>query len=430
MTTKLAKSSVKESEIVPLVKRALSEVRDDMRDNPYIVEAMKVLAVGGYRSAIGCFWNAVVDDLRNKIIHRSLPLFNKSVKLSKEIKSYEDFQDHVNDDQLIEGAYKIGVIGWEAAKILRHAKETRHIFDGHPKSSAPSVIKVLAMFDDCVKYVLNDEYPMQIVDLDEYMSTLNNQEFDRNKVSIEAALGDLPEIYRIELVNRLFAAYCNPSNSSALRSNIGFVLPIVWPTLPRDTKSQVVRRVDQVMAKGNADGTSLAFEFVQLAGGTQYLSTTARKYKLAPLIQRLRDNEGVWKIENEVVKELAPYAAFIPPELLQQYVCALTHTYVGHMGSSAQFSRTDFYADGAAQTIPSMFEAFDDRAGEAFVECIRSSESLRRRIRNAAKLRRLRAIANIVNEKVSDSFSEQKFLDRLLDEKDEEKFFKLLPKGA
>jgi hypothetical protein len=59
------------------------------------------------------------------------------------VESYEDFQNFVNDDQLIEGAYKIGVIGWEASKVLKHAKETRHIFSGHPKSSDPSIIKVL-----------------------------------------------------------------------------------------------------------------------------------------------------------------------------------------------------------------------------------------------------------------------------------------------
>jgi len=69
-----------------------------MRDNPYIAETLRVLPVGGFRSAIGSFWNAVVDDLRNKIAHRSLPLFNKSVTIGRDIKTYEDFQNHVTDD--------------------------------------------------------------------------------------------------------------------------------------------------------------------------------------------------------------------------------------------------------------------------------------------------------------------------------------------
>src|ERR1035437_1230872 len=147
---------VKEGDFGPLFERCLNSVRPDLRDNPYILEGLRVLPVRGYRSAIGSFWNAVVDDLRNKIMARSLSLFNKSIQPTREVKTYEDFQNSINDDQLIEGAYKIGVIGWEASKVLKHAKETRHIFDGHPKSSEPSPVKVLAMMEDCIKYVLND----------------------------------------------------------------------------------------------------------------------------------------------------------------------------------------------------------------------------------------------------------------------------------
>src|SRR5438067_1093005 len=115
---------VTQDAMAALFERAIDTVRDDMNENPYIIEALRVLPVRGYRSAIGNVWNAVVDDLRNKIMHRSLSLFNKAVQLKREVKRYDDFQDYVNDDDLIEGAFEIGVIDWEAAKILRHAKET------------------------------------------------------------------------------------------------------------------------------------------------------------------------------------------------------------------------------------------------------------------------------------------------------------------
>ena len=73
---------IQPEEIRPLFEKALSSVREEVVDNPYIVEAIRVLQVGGYRSAIGSFWNAVVDDLRTKIIHRSLELFNKATNIS------------------------------------------------------------------------------------------------------------------------------------------------------------------------------------------------------------------------------------------------------------------------------------------------------------------------------------------------------------
>jgi hypothetical protein len=227
-----------------LFERVLGSVREEMRDSPYIAEAIRVLSVGGHRSAIGSFWNAVVDDLRNKIIYRSLALFNKSVQLDREIKTYEDFQSYVNDDQLIDGAYKIGVIGWEASKVLRHTKATRHIFDGHPKSSEPSVIKVLGMMEDSIKYVLNESYPAPIVDLDEYVAQLGAGNFDRNEIAVENAVSDLPEVYKEELVNRLFTAYIFEGAPTILRSNIAFSVPLLWRVLPKEVKVQVVPRVD------------------------------------------------------------------------------------------------------------------------------------------------------------------------------------------
>lgn len=414
------------SELAAPFSRTLKAVRDEIAESQYLQEAVRVLPVGGYRSAIGCLWNAVVDDLRNKIIHRSVELFNKSVKLSHEVRTYEDFQNHVNDDQLIEGAYKIGVIGWEASKMLKQAKETRHVFDGHPKSSQPSLVKVLAMLDDCVKYVLSQPFPPQIIDIDEYLAQMATPDYDRNAIAIESALSELPEVYKIELANRLFGAYINPASSSILRSSIEFASPILWEVLPKETKLQIVRRVDQELTAGSVERTALAFEFVNGVGGQRFLSQTARKYKLAPIVERLKTNLDQWSVENSCVRQLEPYAAFIPDGLLQDYVRALVMTYVGYTGWSGAYNRTDFYANGAALLIPKMFQAFDDKAGAAFVEAVRDNAILRQRITDPVKLNRLRSLGNIVLEKVSQKFADRAFLEALVDPDSEKKFIGFL----
>lgn len=418
---KLVKAS--DTDIVPLVERAVLGVREDMRDNPYIVEAVRVLPVQGYRSAIGAFWNAVVDDLRNKIMFRSLSLFNKEMNLGKEVKSYEDFQKYVSDDQLVEGAYKIGVIGWEAYKILGHSKESRHIFYGHPKSSEPSLIKVLAVIDDCIKYVLNEEYPAQIIDIDEYVETLKLENFDRNEVAIENALGDLPETYKNELINRLFTIYVHPNSSSILISNMEFLAPLLWQVLPKPIKIQVVRRLDKELPKGNALVTDKAFAFVHIVGGTIYLSHNARKYKIAPLVTELKENLDNWEVENRCVKELRQFSTVIVEKCIDDYVWALNHTYVGYIGGSSRFSRTDFYANGAAVYIPTMFQAFDDRMASAFIKTIQNSKQLKSRIRSPSKIKRLRSLAMIVDEKISEKFEDKELLGLLVDESREKKFF-------
>lgn len=416
--------TTKGTDIVPLIERAVLGVREDMRDNPYILEAVRVLPVQGYRSAIGAFWNAVVDDLRNKIMFRSISLFNKEINASHEIKTYEDFQDHVNDDQLIEGAYKIGVIGWEAFRILRHSKESRHIFYGHPQSSEPSLVKVLAVIDDCIKYVLNEEYPTQIIDIDDYIDTLKSADYDRNVVAIKNALGDLPETYKNELTNRLFTIYIHPDSSSSLTSNIEFVSPLLWQVLPKPTKIQIVRRLDQELPKGNVIITDRAFDFVHVVGGMIYLSHNARRYKIEPLVEKLKASLDDWDVENKCVRELKQFSAVIVESCIDDYVSAITHTYVGHVGGSARYSRTDFYADSAAIHIPEMFQLFNDRMASAFIKAMQESNLLKRRIRSPSKIKRLRSLALMVDERVSEAFEDQEVLSLLVDESKEQEFFK------
>ena len=417
-----------QTEMTPIIQRCLMSVREELRDNPYIIEAIKVLQVGGYRSSIGSFWNAVVDDLRNKIMFRSVNLFNKSIDTGKKIETYEDFQNFVNDDQLIEGAYKIGVIGWEASKVLRHAKETRHIFSGHPKSSDPSIIKVLSMMDDCVKYVLNAEYPAQIIDVNDYVSNLSDTNFDRNIVAIESALGDLPEVYKNELANRLYTSYIHPQSTSTLRSNIEFVSPILWGVLPKPIRIQVARRVDQEIQKAQSDVTQAAFTFIGMVKSQGYLSVVARRYQITPLVQALTAAFDDFPRENDAVKNLVPYASLIPEDLLSEYVTGLTKTYVGRMGSSARWTRTDFFADSAAVYISDMFKLFDDHAASYFVEVVKRNDLLKRRIEAPAKLRRLRVLANIVYEKISNTFPDRGFLELLCAEDREGEFFTTLRK--
>ena len=267
---------------IHLLKQELSNIREEMRGSPYVIEAQRVIQVKGYRSAIGSYWNAVVDDLRKKIIHRSLDLFNKEVQPRREIKSYDDFQDYVIDHELIEGAYKIGVIGWEAKKILQQAREVRNIFDGHPNSTEPHLLKVLNFISDCNKYVLSQDYPVPIIDISAYIQKLERNTYDRNEISVEQALGDLPAIYKKELINRLFNTYLNEDSSTILRANIEFCSPILWKFLSEEDKQQIGRRLDKEYIEGDKIKIAYSVEFLTKLDGLKYASSTTRKAIFEP----------------------------------------------------------------------------------------------------------------------------------------------------
>lgn len=123
------------------------------------------------------------------------------------------------------------------------------------------------------------------------------------------------------------------------------------------------------------------------------------------------------------MKELKQFSSIIVDECIEDYVWALTHTYVGRVGSSSQYSRTDFFANEAAMYIPAMFQTFNDRMASAFIQTIQNSELLKSRVRRSSKLKRLRNLAMILDEKISETFEDRELIGLLVDESKEEEFF-------
>ncbi|MBX3006311.1 MAG: hypothetical protein KF821_10855 [Anaerolineales bacterium] len=407
------------SQDIEYIQVALNNVRDEIRDNPYIKEASRVLSVGGYRSAIGSYWNAVVDDLRRKILHRSLDLFNKERPGgSREIRTYEDFQEHVTDYDLIEGAYKIGVLDWEAKKVLHQARETRHIFDGHPKSSDPSVVKVMNLMIDCNQYVLSVEPPPAIIDINAYIAVMDSDDFMQEKLAVQQSLGDLPEIYKIELINRFLTIYQHEATSTRLRSNIELCAPLLWEFLQKETKHQVGGRVDKELQQGQARKSAQAIRFLSICDGSlRYTSTATRQIVFNKEIEALENNLDSWDIEAKIVSRIEQLGMSIPDMLLDRYVRSLMLTYVGYQ------SYRNYYSWAAAPIVIRLFENFDERAAIAFTSAIAGSSILRQRIRSVFQLERLRTIARLVIDKLDERSAEYRLLTLLLDKEKVDDFF-------
>lgn len=407
-------------------KIILDNVREDLRDSTYIKETITVIKAKGFRSAIGCYWNAVIDDLRNKVIYRSLDLFNKELDLKPPLKTYEDFQDHVTDHVLIEGAYRIGVIGWEAKKMLTQAKDTRHIFDGHPKSSVPDLLKVLAFISDCNKYVLSQEMPTQIINIDEYLTIMDSPDYAKNSVAVEQAFSDLPNVYKTELVNKFYNHYISDLISSVFRANIEFCFPILWSVLSKEDRKQIGKRLDADFLSGNDKKIKKGMSFLALVDGMSYTSLATRKGIFTELILGLEKVLDNWDEEGKLVERISRLGALIPDDLISKYVCSLTLTYVGYKGRSLTFARTDFYSDQAAPIIKKLFEKFDHNSDRAFINTIKTNSILKSRIVYPSQLSRLRDLANIILNRPGIQKEVKDFLDLLIDDSRADELFKVL----
>ena len=416
------------SDKLEYLQKELTNIREDIQGDKYVQEAIRVLAAGGLRSTIGSYWNAVVDDIRKKVIHRSLDLFNKEVKPAREIKNYEDFQNHLTDFDLIEGAFKIGVISWEGRKLLQQARETRNIFDGHPDSSDPTLFKVFNMIADCNRYVLSQDFQPPIIDVNEYILVMDSDTYHKNDVAVEQAFSDLPEIYKTEMSNKFFTLYLGDDTSTRLRSSMEFSFPILWKVLPKDTRKQIGKRFDKLMVEGDSEKIDKALDLLTLVDGLRYITEASRRIIYEPQIKDLEDNLDQWSEEGKAVQYLQRLGTVIPDILIERFVSAITLTYVGYKGSSYDYARRDFFSNSAAPRISEMFENFDNRSVEAFIETIKTNDTLKDRIRYIGQLNRLRTLAEILLNKPELRDDPKDFLELLVDVDKTKDFFYELKK--
>lgn len=390
-----------DSNVINIFNSLNKEIRDDYQHNDYIAEAQAVFAIGAMRSAITQFWNAVVHDLREKVIFRSLDLFKKEMNINKNLTDYEDIQRYVTDYDLIDGAYKIGILDRESRLMLHQAREVRNLFGAHPYSSRPDPIKTVNMMMDCVRYVLGQPMPSKIINVDEYLTNMQDKSFDRNETFIVNNFANLPKVYKFEFIRKIHKAYIHKDTPLTYIQNIEYILPLIMGLCDKEIKRSAAAEVSVLAMSGDAFIKERTIKFSEYLDSLKYLTHSVKISIIEPLLDKLIDNLDNFSIENIVIAELEKFSDNIPLELAEKYVTGLTNAFVGKTGYSIYFSRTDFYSNGAALVIPSMFEKFTSDFIDLFANHIRTSTLLKSRIKSEVKLKRLSELCEIVIENAS-----------------------------
>ena len=310
--------------------------------------------------------------------------------------------------------------------MLSHAKEAQHIFYGHPKSADPSPFVVLSVVENCVKYVLAEPYPSEIVDLDEYLVQMGRDDYDRNEMAVRDTVSDLPDPHRGKMAHMLFSHYVSGESSSILRSNIEWCASIVWGFLARDTKRQLMHRVEKEIKRASGSRIALAFAFADHVAGHRFLPAAARTYKLKPLIERLESGLVGWDVEYSVIAELELYSEYVPDDLIERCVKSLVENFAAYSGGNRRYYRKPLPMDAGVNRIPKLFGTFDDRAVAAFVTALRGNTKLKSIVTGGGRIDRLRRLGEIAAARASANLPDKRILDLLLDQKREDEFLSFL----
>ena len=255
------------------------------------------------------------------------------------------------------------------------------------------------MIADCNRYVLSQDYPLTIIDVNQYILTMDTDTYMKNNIAVEQAFIDLPEVYKSEMANRLFSLYIGDQSSTRLNSNIEYSFPVLWKVATKELRQLIGKRFDKLIVEGNSTVIEKAADLLTIVDGLMYVSSSSRKILFEPLITELEDNLDNWTTEGRIVQSLQRLGSNIPSDLISRFVSALTLSYVVYKGGSYYSDRTAFFSNSAAPRITAMFEKFDNNSAEAFIQTILTNPKLAGRIKAVEQLNRLRILATILLNK-------------------------------
>ncbi|MGB0663140.1 MAG: hypothetical protein ACPGMR_05065 [Pontibacterium sp.] len=385
-----------------------------------------------FKGSLQGLWDLVCDDLRAKVVGRSLNYFSdclhQATYASKPLRCFEDLETSISEEQLIVGAYFSGVIGWEAQRLLRNLeREVRDAPFSH-KTQSPLPQRFHRVCEQGVDALRAAAAPAPLIEVEEYVGALSSPRFHRNMARVDAELADMPSHYLSLIAHKLYGLYIKASSSRTLRANIDCVAPILWGLL-----RQSVRIPINHLIQSDATWSHLAERFFRLVTVATVVPKPLPSEYLSQLIQNVVSPYGQAQAdtccESErlmqvcALKALVPHIRQVPEGCLQNLVLAAMHLYLSASQRSSGHSR---FNCSAVVFIPGLLRALSFRATRPFVQALVNDEVLRYQILSPVLLRRLRVLSQQIELRHSQGMFAGSLIRALRNEREEPAFFALL----
>lgn len=253
----------------------VNAIRPECR-GAYIDKARLAAEAGLWDAAVLYFWNETMNDLRRKVVSYGIEYFPNPQ--GKRLTDEESLRENVNDYELIEGCYQLGIISKEAWFFLQQCREIRNQYTAaHLSDSQIDPLEAQNFIKNCVKYVLTHEPPSPGFSIRDFMERLKETDIQQMLGEIETAIQDQAPEIRKALLNRLFSEYVDTSTSPLLQSNIELVAPLVWKVVDENAKVELGQRYVRVRVGPSQDAALMAFNFFKVVGGISSIPEAYRR---------------------------------------------------------------------------------------------------------------------------------------------------------
>jgi len=338
------------------------------------------------------FWNEAMNDLRRKVISYGIEYF--PAPPNKPLTDEESLRESLNDYELIEGCYQLGIIAKEAWFFLQQCRDIRNQYTAaHLSDSQVDVLEAQNFIKNCVKYVLTQDPPSPGFSMRDFMERLRNYDIRAMITEIQTAVQDQAPEIREALLNRLFSEYVDVGCPTTLRANIEAIAPAAWDSVDQRAHDGLGQRYVRVRVGPSQDAALLAFSFFKMVGGLSAIPEAYRRpiyesYARDLLTAHFAPNN--FYTEVPLAEALLELGHEVPKEAAATYVKAVILSFVGN---------TYGYCWAADASNRAMISRFNIECVRAVIHLLDSDRDIQSALTSDAPAARFRILVDLLLER-------------------------------
>ncbi len=317
-------------------------------DAIYVSKFFAAVAVGLFDAALNYIWDETVLHLRKRVETYDLEYFYDiatSADKRKDLKNIDDISK-LTDDELLRGSLKIELIseaGYRNMDLVRYMRNNASA--AHPNQMEITGLKLISMAEDCLREVISTPIPPAAIAVQKLLENTKTTVMTINDAKdVSVHFSDMGPVRTQRLVEGLFGIFYKRETTEAVRQNIRFLAPMLWPYVDENTRKNFGLKHAYFSANNHIEEKKLAREFLSVVSGLQYITDQHRAIEVATVLEELKNaHDGLNNFYNEVLparrlKSIIGNTPSVPVGIEAKYINSLIDVFMTNGFGIAQSS--------------------------------------------------------------------------------------------
>lgn len=361
----------------------------------YLSKFIAASGTGLFDAALNYLWDAVVSNLRERIVRFDLDYFyDVAIKDTDErgkFRTPEDLQN-LGDWDLIKGCREVGLITDIGYKHLDYVRDMRNwVSAAHPNQADITGLNLASWLETCIVHVLSAPLDSPHFELKRLLTNIKKEKLSKSDAEpIRLTISRLPQDMVHSLLQALFGIYVDPDTSVGVRQNVDFIASAVWERSDEGPRRDLGVRYAKLTVNADVARKGFARGFLEKVGGLSYLTEDMLAVEFSEATDNLRRaHYAYYNFYNEeplarALLRLVPKTGAVPKAVVQEYVRTLV---ICRLGNSYGISRF------ALPFYEKMIGMFRDQESREFVRSLADRD-----VANALEGRRLETFKGVARD--------------------------------